>query len=202
MKKIIAIAASFIIIAVSAFSLFMISLFENNTQVVKLDIDNKIKFYQTVDIDLLGEKPDWYLYDDLTDEEINALFGDLPITARGVFNTKENNDLVGVEGLINDILFSISLHIEPIDMYAIGKERISDFKGIPVIAGYTFFNTCEDTNVTSYYAMFKMGDKTFYLNTYVYSDYKVPHTSARNEIANAIGLLIDNGEIDFSEIKR
>ena len=203
MKKLITIAACLILITVTAALLFKSGVFENNIQIVRLDDGKIIKFYETNDIVPSDEVPDWYMYDDLADAELKTLFKELPIsTAIGAFNTRENNNMVGVEGKINNVGFSISPHMQLVDIYEIGKEKASAVKAIPVVAGYSRFVNGNDFEVTTYYAIFKLGENTYYLDKYVYGDDRKELETARKDIAKAIESMIDNGGIDFSKIKR
>ena len=201
-KKIISMAACFIIITLSATLLFKSGIFETKAQIVRLDDGKIIKFYETDYIDLFEEVPDWYMYDDLSDKEVKTLFSELPITAIGAFNTKNNNNLVGIEGKINSITFSISPHMQLVDMYDIGKEKISAVKAIPVVAGYCCFVNGANQKMIEYYAIFEFGENTFYLNTYLPNDNKKALLSARKDLANAIEAFIDNGELDLDKVKR
>ena len=119
---------------------------------------------------------------DLTEEEIQQLFHDLPVEAYGLFDV-DNHQLFLLKGMIGDV----RLYITTID------SLFDD--GIPVHGGY-FYRREENLEVVCN-AGFTVGNSTVYLEcTEEYKNAK----AARNQIAQAVYNLIENGEINLEQI--
>ena len=92
-----AVAACFALVAAIGFGLFQSGLFGGNEQIATLDNGSKINFVKSdggvAQFDIAFE----ISTRDLTEDEIENLFGDLPVTGYALFNN-ENESILGIEG--------------------------------------------------------------------------------------------------------
>lgn len=132
---------------------------------------------------------------DLTEEEIQQLFHDLPVEAYGLFDV-DNHQLFLLKGMIGDVRLYITT-IDSLfdDVENMGYTNTSIIEGIPVHGGY-FYRREENLEVVCN-AGFTVGNSTVYLEcTEEYKNAK----AARNQIAQAVYNLIENGEINLEQI--
>ena len=156
-------AACLAAVAVLAAGVFQSGLLGSKTDIAALDNGNEIVFVKSktaasslqLDADVTTRE--------LTQEETQALFPSLPVTARAVFASGKG--LIGFEGRIGNTKMVISTaDISLLDTVIDGAEKISTVNGISVIAGYfvTDRNSVGKQNAI-YYATFKLGDSTVYV---------------------------------------
>lgn len=189
-----AIAACFALIAVLGIGVFQSGLFGESDNIAALDNGDTINFVKSdsatghLNIDIALE----ISTRDLTEDEIANLFGDLPVIAYAVFKA-ENNSVIGVEGKYGDMKLIISApDITLNDTIVDGEDRVSEVDGVSVNAGY-FIN---NKNVI-YYATFKLGENTVYLE---HAGEKDESEVVKSEISSAIQDLIENGVIEIETI--
>lgn len=134
---------------------------------------------------------------DLTEDELNNLFGELSVSAWGVFHA-EDQTLFEIEGKINDPTEGVKLMVTSddeliTDTVVKGDEHTSVVNGISITAGYA---TVGPTVV--YYAAFELGDNIVYLeNGGRWED----REAVRGELADVLEALIAHGAVDLSAIK-
>lgn len=130
-----AVAACFAAVVILGVGVFQSGLFGNRTDIATLNNGDRIIFVKS---DNVGgslalavdatTKP-------LTENEAEALFPGLPVTAHAVFS--DNKELIGFEGNIGNAKMVISTTDIPLlDTEIVGIEEISTVNGTSVIAGY------------------------------------------------------------------
>lgn len=189
-----AIAACFALVAVIGFGVFQSGLFGGNEQIATLDNGSKISFVKSdagvAQLDIAFEIETR----NLTDGEIEALFGDLPITAYALFN-KEDSSILGLDGSYEDMKLLVSTPIVNLNCAVIeGEETVSDVDGVSVNAGYFTSGT-----TVIYYATFELGENTVYIEN---AGLKDESETVKNDIASAIQKLIALEKIDLSNITK
>lgn len=187
-----AFAACLALIAVIGFGAIQSGLFGGNGQIVTLDNGSKINFVKSnggaSSLDIAYEIDTRAL----TDGEIDALFGDLPITAYALIN-KENNNILGLDGSYKDMKLLVSAQgVDIRDVIIDGEETASDVDGVSVNAGYF---TSKKTVI--YYATFKLGESTVYIE---HAGAKEKSEDIRNEISTVIQKLVALENIDLTRI--
>lgn len=187
-----AIAACFALIAVLGISIMQGGLLGGGKQIATLDNGSKISFIKSeagvgqLDIAFKIQSRS------LTDEEIHALFGDLPISAYALFN-EEDGSILGLDGNYNDMKLLVSTPVVNINCAVIeGKETASEVDGVSVNAGYFI----SGKNVI-YYASFELAGNTVYLEN---AGPKENGEAVKAEIASAIQNLIALKQIDLASI--
>lgn len=187
-----AVAACFVLVAIGV-GIFQSGLFGAKTDIAVLENGETITFVKSamhaspVDLNVTIRE--------LTDEEIKLLFADLPITANAYFDPEKHN-IIGFEGKIGDVKLVVSSSGEKLlDTVIEGSEYDSTVCGVPVTAGY--FVT-EANKTVIYYAAFDIGENSVYVE---YSGAKNDSENVKNELANTIRQLIENGSFDLSEIQ-
>ena len=186
-------AACLAAVAVLAAGVFQSGLLGSKTDIAALDNGNEIVFVKSktaasslqLDADVT------------TQEETQALFPSLPVTARAVFASGKG--LIGLEGRIGNTKMVISTaDISLLDTVIDGAEKISTVNGISVIAGYfvTDRNSVGKQNAI-YYATFKLGDSTVYVEN---AGDKSESENVKNDLSHIIQELINNGEFDLHHL--
>lgn len=197
-------AACFAVIAALGVGLFQSGLFGNRTDIATLNNGEKIAFEQS---DTLGGS----LYLDLdvtanplTEDEAAALFADLPITGSAIFKNSDidadtPHELIGFEGRIGNVKAVISTSdVQLLDTVIVGTEETSKINGVSIVAGY--FITEPNSNGEQsaiYYATFELGNCKIYLEN---AGTKGNSETTKNQLAEVIQKLIDNGEPDFTSL--
>lgn len=190
-------AACLAAVAVLAAGVFQSGLLGSKTDIAALDNGNEIVFVKSktaasslqLDADVTTRE--------LTQEETQALFPSLPVTARAVFASGKG--LIGLEGRIGNTKMVISTaDISLLDTVIDGAEKISTVNGISVIAGYfvTDSNSVGKQNAI-YYATFKLGDSTVYVEN---AGDKSESENVKNDLSHIIQELINNGEFDLHHL--
>lgn len=181
----------------AAAGVFQSGLLGSKTDIAALDNGNEIVFVKSktaasslqLDADVTTRE--------LTQEETQALFPSLPVTARAVFASGKG--LIGLEGRIGNTKMVISTaDISLLDTAIDGAEKISTVNGISVIAGYfvTDRNSVGKQNAI-YYATFKLGDSTAYVEN---AGDKSESENVKNDLSHIIQELINNGELDLHHL--
>ncbi len=195
-------AASFTAAAVLGAILFQSGLLGNKTDIAALDNGDKIVFVKSetaassIDIDGIITTRQ------LTEEEIAALFPDLPVAAHAVFmtgdmGTDHSQKLIGFEGNIGNIKMIVSTSdIQLLDTVIDGTEERTEINGINITAGYfvTDPNSKGEQNAI-YYAALELGSCKVYLEN---SGAKENSEAIKNQLAEVIEKLIENGELDLT----
>lgn len=134
---------------------------------------------------------------DLTGEELERLFPNLSVTAYAHFNAS-NNQLVGLRGKIGDIRLIVSrADVNLLDTIVEGNEKSSEINGVPITAGY-FVTRPNSTGIKTaiYYVAFTMGNTRIYVEN---AGPEYERETVKNELADVIEALINNGELDLSQ---
>lgn len=132
----------------------------------------------------------------LTEEENRILFEDLPGKANAIY-AADSGELIGFEGEIGKIKITVQLTAQTlIDTVIEGIENCTEINGTSVKAGYfiTDPNSRGERN-TIYYAAFERGNIKYYLEN---SGTKDDSEATKNQLAEVIQRLIENGEPDLS----
>lgn len=190
-----ALAACVALVAILGIGVFQSGILGNNTHTVTLENGETLNFVKT-DFGL-GQLDTVFSPHELNADDLKALFGNLPVTAFAYFDEEEK--MVGLEGNLGDIKLIISKSgMNLNDTPVIGEENVSKIQGIPVTAGYCVANN-QGHKVYIYYAAFELGDNTVYVENAGASD---EIEKVQNDLVSAIKDLIDNGELDFSQITK
>lgn len=188
-KKIITVAACFILIIVSGVALFQSGLFDDDGK-IETPNGNVIEFHETFEYPVLIHEEVWRCLPKLTDDELKLLFNDLPVSAYG-------NSLV-ILGELYDTHFKI-YQSNTMFQYVFDEEAAVDVNGVSVTAKCYRFVDAQNHKKIIYYAAFELGGKYYYLDECVSAN-NIAMKKARKNVANAIEALINNGEIDFSKV--
>ncbi len=180
-------------------------LFANRTDIVTLNNGDKITFeqaetiggYLSLAIDVTTRP--------LAEDEVTALFADLPITANAVFKNSDMDagtpqELIGFEGQIGNVKAVISTSdVQLLDTVIAGTEETSKINGVSIVAGYfiTEPNSKGEQNAI-YYATFELGSCKVYLEN---AGTKDNSETTRNQLAEVIQKLIENGEPDLTSLE-
>ncbi len=198
-----AVAACLAVVAVLGVGLFQGGLFGSRTDVAILDNGDKIIFVKT---DTIGGSSSQLAYDvdikQLTEKEVQSLFADLPVTAYAYYmdsNTDAGNsqNLIGFEGKIGNVKIIVSTSdIQLRDTVIVGMEESTEINGTGITAGYfvTDPNSKGEQNAI-YYATFELGSCKIYLEN---SGTKDNSEATKNQLAEVIQKLIENGELDLT----
>lgn len=187
-----AVAACFVLVAVIGAGAFRLGWLGTKTEKVTLENGETITFVRgelstgSLDMDATVRE--------LTEEELKQLFGSLPVTAFAFFDTKKHTFL-GLEGNIGEV--KLVMHLSGIafrDCIIEGVEQVSTVRGIPVKAGYFLTDANSKGSRTAiYYAEFTLGGHTFYVE---HAGSENESERVRKELAEAIWMLIENGEVE------
>ncbi len=119
----------------------------------------------------------------------------MPVKAYGLFDV-DNHQLFLLRGMIGNVRLYVTTSDSLFsDAETMGYTGASVIEGITVHGGY-FYNSGENLEVV-YNAGFTVGNSTVYLECT--EEYKNAKT-ARNQIAQAVYNLIENGEINLEQI--
>ena len=186
------VAACFVLVAAMGVGIFQSGMFGTKTDIATLENGEKITFVKSdalaalVDLNVTIRK--------LTDEEIQLLFTDLPITANAYFDPV-NHRAVGFEGKIGDVKLVVSTSgTKLLDTVIDGSEYTSTVSDVPITAGY-FVTGANKTAI--YYAAFDIGTNSVYVE---YSGAQNDSENIKKELVNTIQLLIENGNFDLSKV--
>lgn len=196
-----AVAACFALVLLFAVGALQSGLFGGKTQVAVLENGSEIRFKKAnytaeqADIDFGCETE----IRDLTESEIETLFGQLAVTAHAVFRAQDGS-IIGLDGEMNGIRLNISIPgISLRDTVVDGEESVSYVDGVAVNAGYfiTDANSKGEKNMI-YYASFALGGNTVYMEHGGLLDNR---ENIKNEFASAMQSLLSLKEINLSQIK-
>lgn len=193
-----AIAACFILVAMLVIAKFSIGLFGVHNEESILENGETITFVKSdmvpsstnLDVDTRA----------LSDEEVNLLFADLPISANAYFD-KDSHNLVGIEGEIENCRLMISVKEEKLwDTDINSKEYLSNIEGIDVNAGYYLSKAnSRGEKTATYYASFKTGENSIYIEC---SGDESEREALKTQLADILLKLINNGQFDLSQIEK
>lgn len=172
----------------------------NKTDIALLDGGEKLEFVKS-NITDSALALDLYVFSrPLTDEEIKAVFADLPVMANALFSG-QNQKLIGFEGKIGKIKMVVATSDVPVmDTKIDGTEESSEINGTSVTAGYSITDPNSKGEQTAiYYAAFKLGDCTVYVEN---AGAKADSESVKNELAETVQELIDHGSFNLNSITR
>lgn len=203
LRKWLSVAACFALVAVIGIGVFQSGLFGLKTDVATLENGEKIEFAKSIpnlssyDMDLHATARE------LDGKEIKMLFGDLPVTAFDyafAYFDIDSHKMFGLEGEIDGVdLFVYKQGRSLLDTEISGRERNSTVGGIPVKAGYFLSDmNSKGKRRIIYYANFDIGDNSVYVE---YAGPLKERNEVKNKFARTIWGLIENGELDFSQIK-
>lgn len=135
---------------------------------------------------------------ELTDEELDRLLPNLPVTAYAHFNAS-NNQLIGFEGKIGDIRLVVSkADVSLLDTIIVGEEKSCEINGVPVTAGYFVTKpNSKGVKTVIYNADFTMGNTRIYVEN---AGPEYERETVKNELADVIEELINNGELDLAQL--
>ncbi len=195
-------AACFVAVTVLGVGLFQSGLFNSHTDIATLNNGDKIVFVKSdnvggslaLDVDVTTRS--------LTEDETSALFSGLSVTANAIFrnsdmDTGSSQELIGFEGKIGNVKIIISTSdVQLLDTKIVGAEETSEINGTGITAGYfvTDPNSKGEQNAI-YYATFEMGNCKVYLEN---ADTKDNSETTKNQLAEVIQKLIENGELDLT----
>lgn len=131
---------------------------------------------------------------ELTQDELQALFGDLPVTA-SVTETADNQ-ILGFTGKIGDAKLVITVpDFILLDSIIVGVEKNTTINDVPVSAGFFVTHPNSKGEKTAiFYAKFELGGQIFYVeNAAPYPD----REKASRSLIEAVQALIENGELDL-----
>lgn len=189
-----AIAACLALAAVLGIGIFQSGMLGGREQIATLDNGNKIRFVKSEAV--AGQLDIAYQIETraLTEQEMDAVFADLPVTAYALFNA-ENGQILGIDGNIYDMKLIVSAPgVNLRDAVIEGEESTSDVDGVFVNAGYFHRG-----NYVIYYATFHLGECAVYIEHVGARD---DGETVRNEITSAIQDLIELNRIDLSVINK
>lgn len=165
------------------------------THTVTLDNGDTIKFVKDKSATADTEGKIEGISRSLTEEEIQQLFGDLPVKAYGLFDV-DNHKLFLLEGMIGDVkLYVTTLDSLFSDTETMGHTDVSIINGITVRGSYFYSGRKNRTII--YNASFELGNSIVCVE---YADEYKNAEEVRNRIAQAIYNLIENGEINLEQI--
>lgn len=165
------------------------------THTVTLDNGDTIKFVKDKSAAADTEGKIEAISRSLTEEEIQQLFGDLPVKAHGLFDV-ENHQLFLLEGMIGDVkLCATTLDSLFDDTETMGYTDVSIINGIIVYGSY-FYSGGKNRTII-YDAAFHIGNSTVHVEC---ADEYKNAKEVRNQIAQVVYNLIENGEINLEQI--
>lgn len=137
---------------------------------------------------------------ELSQEELYTLFGNLQITGE-IYTNDIYTKILGFSGKIRDTKLVISAPNVPlVDAVVVGSEKASVIEGIDVTAGYFLTDpNSKGVRTAIFYASFELGDYTIYVED---AGPDSESETISSNLAATICDLIENGEIDFTQIYR
>ncbi len=191
------IAACFMLVVVLGIGIFYGGWFGSSKDIAALNNGDAITFTKsdgiagsTMDLNVITRE--------LTAEELDSVFADLPVTAFAYFDAEKQN-LLGFEGKIDGIKLIISTTDRKlVDTVIEGDKYDSEVQGVFVKAGY-FITKANSQGVKTaiYYATFELGGNTVYIE---HAGTEENSERVKNEVATAIQQLIQHGAFDSSKI--
>lgn len=185
------IAACFMIVTVLSIDIFQRWHF-GGEQIVILDNGNKINFIKSdsvirqFDIDFQIETRS------LLENEIKAMFNELPVTAYAIFNA-EDGSILGIEGEIDDMKLRVSVpDVVLSDAIIEGEEHTSVVEGVYVNAGYFISG-----KTVIYYASFTLGESKVYIEN---AGAEEESETVKNDISIMIQELVSLREINLNQL--
>ncbi|MGN0547565.1 MAG: hypothetical protein ACI4I3_09550 [Acutalibacteraceae bacterium] len=189
-----AIAACFAVVVALGAGMFHFGLLGSNADKAVLENGDELVFEKS---DMVAGSLDLNVETrPLTEEENRILFKDLPGKANAIY-AADSGELIGFEGEIENIKITVQLTEQTLtDTVIEGTENNTEINGVSVTAGYfiTDPNSRGERNAI-YYAAFELGNSKFYL---VNSGTKDDSEATKNQLAEVIQRLIENGEPDLS----
>lgn len=136
---------------------------------------------------------------ELSAEEIEMLFGNLPITAHAYFDAEQHN-IIGLGGTFEDMKMVVSTSgVRLLDTVIEGDEYTSTVDNTLIAAGYFVPKAGSQGGKTAiYYASFDIGENTIYLEN---AGLERDSEKIKQELADAIVQFIQNGAFDLSRIQ-
>lgn len=197
-----AVAACFVAVAILGVGLFQSGLFGNRTDIATLNNGDKIIFVKS---DHVGGSLDLAVditTKQLTENEAEALFPGLSVTANAIFQNNNmdagnSQELIGFEGQIGNIKVIISTsNVQLLDTVIDGTEENTEINGVTITAGYfvTDPNSKGEQNAI-YYATFEIDSCKVYLEN---AGTKADSETTKNQLAEVIQKLIENGDPDIT----
>lgn len=196
-QKWVSVVACFVLVAVIGVGVFQSNLFGTKNDIATLDGGETITFVKNdlsqSSINLnVTTRP-------LSDAEIEMLFADLPVTADAYFDA-DNHNILGFEGKIDDTRMVVSKQgVNLLDTIIDGNTITSSVDGVDINAGYFVTKSnSQGIKTVIYYATFDMGENTIYVE---YSGVENESETVKNNLADTILKLIENGAFDLSQIQ-
>ena len=196
-QKWVSVAACFVLVAVIGVGVFQSNLFGTKNDIATLNDGETITFVKNdlsqSSINLnVTTRP-------LSDAEIEMLFADLPVTADAYFDA-DNHNILGFEGKIDDTRMVVSKQgVNLLDTIIDGNTITSSVDGVDINAGYFVTKSnSQGVKTVIYYATFDMGENTIYVE---YSGVENESETVKNNLADTILKLIENGAFDLSQIQ-
>ena len=196
-QKWVSVAACFVLVAVIGVGVFQSNLFGTKNDIATLNGGETITFVKNdlspSSINLnVTTRP-------LSDAEIEMLFADLPVTADAYFDA-DNHNILGFEGKIDDTRMVVSKQgVNLLDTIIDGNTITSSVDGVDINAGYFVTKSnSQGIKTVIYYATFDMGENTIYVE---YSGVENESETVKNNLADTILKLIENGAFDLSQIQ-
>ena len=200
-KRILCAAAAVIVVTVIAAVLFQNGLIlGGGNETVVLQNGEKLVFAQSDGLKENSSSDKNVLIKNLSPEDCGRILNGLPFVGTASFSADGNHEILGIDGKIDDVKISAWRTDEDFrDTVIVGRETVSTVEGISVTAGYfeSMPNSRGDVTVI-YYASFKMGETSFYLEN---AGDKKDGESIREKLAEALSEIIEKGEPDFSAVK-
>lgn len=192
-------AACFALAAVLGIGVWQGGWFGRGNDIVTLDHGDTINFVKSdavggslsLAIDITSRE--------LTAEEIQMLFADLPASAQAIF-TVADHKLIGFDGKIGGVKMVVSTSdIQLLDTVIVGDEQSTEVNGVCVTAGYFITNpNSKNIKTAIYYATFELGDSTVYVEN---AGTQAEREATKNELVSVIQKLIENGEFDLLQFQ-
>ena len=189
-----AIAACLCLIVVGAFSM---GLFSESTETATLGDGTTISFTKSdtvasaLSLNLQARA--------LTKDEIQSIFGDLPISGDALFSL-DDAAFVGVDGHYSDMKFVVSLSGNNLmDTTVIGKENVSMVGDTPIKAGYFVTNAnSKGIKTVIYYSYITFDNYSVYIEN---AGGESERGAVRAELMVALDKLLESS-FDFSAVNK
>lgn len=112
----------------------------------------------------------------------------------------DNHNILGFEGKIDDTRMVVSKQgVNLLDTIIDGNTITSSVDGVDINAGYFVTKSnSQGVKTVIYYATFDMGENTIYVE---YSGVENESETVKNNLADTILKLIENGAFDLSQIQ-
>lgn len=135
----------------------------------------------------------------LTKDEIQTIFGDLPISGDALF-ALDDAAFVGFDGHYNDMKFVVSLSGNNLmDTTVIGKENVSMVRDTPIKAGYFVTNAnSKGVKTVIYYSYITFDNYSVYIEN---AGGESEREAVRSELIVALDKLLESS-FDFSPVNK